>query len=63
MVKNHVCKFLVSQSQMEKIRNDARANGYISVSPYLRDLALQKSGFIEAKLIEINENVKKLLSP
>lgn len=61
MPKNHILKFRITKNQLEQIRNEAQAKGYVAVASYLRDLALKRSGFIESKIVETNENVKKIL--
>ncbi len=52
---------MVSALQMEKIRQQAHENGYVKVAPYLRDVALNRNQFIEEKIIETNQLVKKIL--
>ena len=59
MVKNQVCKFLVSKSQLDQIRSEAK--GYINISPYLRDLALKYNLTIEQKIIETHLIAKKIM--
>ncbi len=61
MAKTHMIRFRVSKLQLEQIRNDAHSRGYVALAPYLRDLALLKSPFIETKIVEIEVTVKKLL--
>ena len=61
MVKNHTCKFLVSKSQLDQIRSEAKAKGYINISPYLRDLALKYNLTIEQKIIETHLIAKKIM--
>lgn len=59
MVKNHLVKFLVDNSQLERIRINAVAKGHKTVSSYLRDLALNKDNRFEALLVEIHNEVVK----
>lgn len=60
MVKNHTFRFRVTGIQFEQIRNEALAQGYVKVAPYIRDLALGRNRLIEEKIIETNKLVKKL---
>ena len=59
MVSNHVFKFLVNKEQLNKIKNNASAKGYKSISAYLRELALNKDIRFEEMLIEIYNKVIK----
>jgi len=52
---------MVSVIQFEKIRQQAHESGYIKIATYLRDLALNRNQFIEERIIETNQNVKKVL--
>lgn len=61
MAKTHMLKFRVSKQQSETIRIEAQAKGYVSIASYIRDLALNRNQLIETKIIETNQNVKKLL--
>ena len=61
MAQNHTCKFKVTATQLETIKQIARTNGYIKLAPYLRDLALNRNGFVESKIIETHANVKRIL--
>ena len=61
MGRNHVVKFAVTKSQRERIEQQAHSLGYVTVASYLRDLALQKNEFLESKIIETNQHVKKLM--
>ncbi len=61
MPRNHLCKFKVTKSQLEDIQRDAQSRGYIKLAPYLRDLALSRSGLLEAKIAENNRLIKQLL--
>lgn len=60
MAKNHTLKFKVSPSQYEQIKNNARACGYVALAPYLRDIALQKVNYLEAKIGEIQAQLKEI---
>ncbi|MBU0459787.1 MAG: hypothetical protein KKH52_00730 [Nanoarchaeota archaeon] len=59
--KTHIIKCFVTKTQREKIENDAQAKGYVFISAYLRDLLLNKGNFIEEKIMETNQQIKKLL--
>lgn len=61
MAKTHLIKFRVSSIQFEKIRAEADSKGYVSLASYLRDLALNRNRFIETKIIETNQLVKRIL--
>ena len=60
MAKNHILKFRVSKWQRERIEEEARVRGYVSIAAYLRDLALG-SRLIDTKIIESNKISKELL--
>jgi len=60
MVKNHTFRFRITKTQFEQIRIDAQAEGYLTIAPYLRDLALKRRGFIESKIIETHQLVKRI---
>ena len=60
MARNHTCKFKVSNAQLERIRQDALAKGYVRIAPYLRDLALEKSRVVEDQIYETYQIVKKI---
>ncbi len=61
MPRNHLCKFRVSEAQLERIRADALSKGYVSIASYLRDLALEKSKIVEDQIHETNQIVKEIL--
>ncbi len=61
MVKNHSFRFRVTKSQFEQIKEQAKAKGYVTIAPYVRDLVLQKDGFFEARIIETNQLAKEIL--
>lgn len=61
MCRNHVIKFAVTKAQREKIELEAKERGYVTIASYLRDLALAKNDFLETKIIETNQHVKKLV--
>ena len=61
MVSNHVCRFNVDKNQFEKIRQEAKEKGYLRLAPYFRDLIINRNEFIEFKIIETNQLVKKIL--
>jgi len=53
--------FRVSRNDYERIINNAQAKGYSTISAYLRSIALDKDIFLESKVLETNNNVKKIL--
>ncbi len=61
MAKTHIINFRVSKQQSERILQEAQSKGYVTLASYLRNLALNKNQLIEEKIIETNQNVKKLL--
>lgn len=61
MPRNHLCKFLVTKSQLEDLYIDAQARGYVRLAPYLRDITLSKSYLLEAKIAENNRLIKQFL--
>lgn len=60
-MKTHSLKFWVTRTQKEKIQLDAQTNGYVCISAYIRDLALQHNDTIQLKILEMNKNVKRIL--
>lgn len=60
MVRNHKIIFRVTKLQHERIKNLARANSYLTMSAYLRDVALNKSALVEYKIVKINETIQKI---
>ncbi|MBU0470137.1 MAG: hypothetical protein KKA62_01525 [Nanoarchaeota archaeon] len=61
MVKNHTFRFRITKTQFEEIRQEAKVQGYLTIAPYLRDIAFNKNRFIESKIIETNVLVKKIM--
>ena len=57
MRKNHMIKFMVSKEQKEKILNNAKMNGYATISDYLRNLSLNNNLII--RIFEIVEDIQK----
>ena len=43
MEKNHIIKFAVTKDQKEKILNNARVNGYLTISAYARCLLINRN--------------------
>ena len=61
MVNNHMIRFRVNKEQMEKIREDAISQGYLTPSAYLRDLALNRNlVYLEVKVNELSKDMKQL---
>ena len=54
MNKTRFIQFRVTRDQYERIKNNARAKGYLNLSHFLRDLALDKNLIFDAR----RENVK-----
>jgi len=61
MPKNHVLKIRISREQRERIETAARRMGYLALAPYVRDRLLGKEPSWEARLLEIDRNVRQLL--
>jgi hypothetical protein len=51
--------FRVTKDQYRRIALNAEAKGHVTISGYLRDVALNKDRFIEQKIIEIHRIVTK----
>ncbi len=66
MQKTWDIRVRVSKIQLEKLRSDALAKGFQTVSSYMRYMCLEHKQTIEGKIIENNEILKaikqKLLS-
>ncbi|MFA6461953.1 MAG: hypothetical protein WCV90_06845 [Candidatus Woesearchaeota archaeon] len=61
MPNNRTCRFKVSNEQYSKIKQESTEKGYVKIAPYLRELVLNKNQFLEFKIIETNQLVKKIL--
>jgi hypothetical protein len=61
MSRVHLMKFRVSMDQLERIRKDAALNGYVRLAPYIRDTLLKRVEMIESKVLETNQNVKRIM--
>lgn len=59
--KNRIIIFRVTNDQFERILNNKTAYGHITIASYLRYLALEKSFFIDSKIVETNKLVKEIL--
>jgi len=57
MVKNKTIQIRVTKNQHERIPNNARAKGYVSIYSYLRDLGLNHDSNIERKIDEIYKKI------
>ena len=60
MPKNRYVQIRVSQDQFDRIKNNASAKGYRTVSHYARDLMLEKNLYFERKFDEMYEEVLKI---
>ncbi len=49
----------VTKPQLEQVRAEALARGYVTIAAYIRDLALNNRRLIEAKIIETSRLVTK----
>ena len=61
MVSNSMVRFRVSQTQLDRIKFDAKLKGYKTYSAYVRDIALRGDHYIETKIIGIGKDVKQIL--
>jgi len=57
MSKTRYVQVRVSHDQLERIRNNASAKGYRTISHYARDLMLEKNLFFERKFDEMYQEV------
>lgn len=57
MVKNKTIQIRVTKNQHERISNNAKAKGFVTISAYLRDLALNSDSNIERKIDEIYRRI------
>jgi thermostable 8-oxoguanine DNA glycosylase len=57
MVSNHIVKFLVDREQLARLKANASAKGYKTLSAYLRNLALDRDIAFEKMIIEIHREV------
>lgn len=60
MTANNAIRIMVTKYQKERILQNASVRGYVTVSDYIRDLALNKSQFVEDKLKEIVRRLEKI---
>ncbi|MEK6886512.1 MAG: hypothetical protein AABW88_01650 [Nanoarchaeota archaeon] len=60
MVKTRYVQVRVSHDQLERIKNNASAKGYRTISHYARDLMLEKNLYFERKFDELCEEVLKI---
>jgi len=58
-MRNKSIRFVVTNEEYTKIKEQAFSQGYRSVAHYLRDLALNKDVFFRDKLKEIYTLIKK----
>mgnify|MGYP001558369815 CR=1 FL=1 len=61
MAKTGLITFRVSAEEHERIKNEAKSQGYSAVSSYIRELALKRNLFIETKILETNTLIKKMM--
>ena len=54
MKKNTRISFRVDKTQHERLKNNAAAKGYVTVSDYLRNISLDKDLYWEKKIHEIH---------
>ena len=61
MAKTHLLKCRVTKAQYEQIQCAAHSRGHVQLAPYIRDRLLKDSDFVERKLIQIDQSLKRLL--
>jgi len=59
MPKNHIVKFSVDKEQFARLKADAARKGYGSLAAYMRDMAFNRSQWLEKLLTEIHQEVVK----
>ena len=57
MRANKPVKFMVTLEQFERIRNKAIAKGFVTVSAYMRNLALEHDLAIEEKIHKVYSKI------
>lgn len=60
MVKNYRFEFMVSQMQLEKIRHQTHESGYIKMATYVRDIVLNRSQFLEEKILDTHRKMEEI---
>ena len=60
MPKTHFIQIRVSRDQFERIRNNAGSKGYVTVSAYMRDLALEYGMITEKKIFEMHNLINEI---
>lgn len=60
MPRTRIVKFLVTETQYELVRTNARLAGFKTVAAYTRHMALEYAPTLEANIQETNKLVKKL---
>ena len=53
MAKNHILRIRVTKAQKERIRENAEAKGFTTISAYLRSLALGGDTLLERRILAI----------
>lgn len=53
--------FRLTNDEYDKLKQNLKAKGYSRVSDYLRYLALEHDRFMQAKVFQIDQNVRKIL--
>lgn len=61
MAKANIIRFRVSSEEHDRIKNEAKTSGYVTISSYLRELVLKRNLLIETKILETNHLVRKLI--
>ncbi|MDO8741181.1 MAG: hypothetical protein Q7J54_06435 [Candidatus Woesearchaeota archaeon] len=57
MNKNHVIKFVVTKDQKQQIELNAQANGYTTLSGFIRTLALNHNTFFIDKFNKLYDKI------
>ena len=59
--KTHIIRFVATRHQKDRLFRDARMQGYVSVSNYLRDITFNQTKILEQKIIEIEQSLALIL--
>jgi hypothetical protein len=60
MAKNYNLQVRLNNNQKERLRNNASAKGFETVSAYVRDLILNRNLVYERKIDEMYEKIMKI---
>ena len=55
--KTHIIQIRATANQFNRIKNNAQAKGFSSVSAYLRDISLKNNLILEQQIAEIHKTI------